>query len=305
MRDFICQRLTAAAEEIFTEFEKTVVHYEEEIDRLLEITLSPRVQLHRIEVFLKKVILMSIKEPTRVMVAGLGPRQVVTLRARSTDERGVVFSSSASYQADGGGEIHLDRDPCIWGSYVGVEPMGLLRSLRPEALQKYFYKKKALHSHIVKFSVHEDREEGGILVGSTNERLLIRDGHMRDFICQRLSAAAEEIFTEFEKTVVHYEKEIDHLENHMRTHIGENPFLCPTCGKRFKTSSQFYSHQKVHFGGKPFVCTICGKGFPVKYHLKVHERTHSGEKPFVCTICGKGFSAKRSLDFHNRTHLSE
>ncbi|KAM9719008.1 uncharacterized protein ACNS7B_020009 isoform 5-T5 [Menidia menidia] len=51
MRDFICQRLTAAAEEIFTEFEKTVVHYEEEIDRqrrLLEITLSPRVQLHRI-----------------------------------------------------------------------------------------------------------------------------------------------------------------------------------------------------------------------------------------------------------------
>ncbi|KAM9718998.1 uncharacterized protein ACNS7B_020006 [Menidia menidia] len=51
MRDFICQHLTAAAEEIFTEFEKTVVHYEEEIDRqrrLLEITLSPRVQLHRI-----------------------------------------------------------------------------------------------------------------------------------------------------------------------------------------------------------------------------------------------------------------
>ncbi|KAM9719014.1 uncharacterized protein ACNS7B_020010 [Menidia menidia] len=51
MRDFICQRLTAAAEEIFTEFEKTVVHYEEEIDRqrrLLKITLSPRVQLHRI-----------------------------------------------------------------------------------------------------------------------------------------------------------------------------------------------------------------------------------------------------------------
>ncbi|KAM9719933.1 uncharacterized protein ACNS7B_020579 [Menidia menidia] len=33
LREFISQRLTAAAQEIFTEFEKTIVHYEDEIDR--------------------------------------------------------------------------------------------------------------------------------------------------------------------------------------------------------------------------------------------------------------------------------
>ncbi|CAG5896367.1 unnamed protein product [Menidia menidia] len=116
-------------------------------------------------------------EPVKVKVAGLRPRQVVTLRARSTDERGVVFSSSASYQADGGGEIHLDRDPSIGGSYVGVEPMGLLTSLRAEALHKDFHKNTALHPHIVNFSVHE--EEGGILAEATNERLLMGDGVIR------------------------------------------------------------------------------------------------------------------------------
>lgn len=52
LRQFINGRLTAAAEEIFMEFEKTVVQYEEVIDRqrrLLEITCKPEIKLHRID----------------------------------------------------------------------------------------------------------------------------------------------------------------------------------------------------------------------------------------------------------------
>ncbi|KAM4551880.1 uncharacterized protein PAE49_015476 [Odontesthes bonariensis] len=52
LREFISQRLTAAAEEIFSEFEKTIVQYEEEIDRkrgLLDITWKPQINLHRID----------------------------------------------------------------------------------------------------------------------------------------------------------------------------------------------------------------------------------------------------------------
>uniref|UniRef100_A0A3Q2E0I6 BAAT/Acyl-CoA thioester hydrolase C-terminal domain-containing protein n=1 Tax=Cyprinodon variegatus TaxID=28743 RepID=A0A3Q2E0I6_CYPVA len=44
-------------------------------------------------------------EPIQVKVAGLRSKQVVTMRASSTDERGLVFNSSASYrQSNGGGE---------------------------------------------------------------------------------------------------------------------------------------------------------------------------------------------------------
>ncbi|XP_035999508.1 uncharacterized protein LOC110368458 isoform X3 [Fundulus heteroclitus] len=51
LREFIRERLTAAAEEIFTEFDKTIVHYEEELDRqrrLLEICYKPQINLQRI-----------------------------------------------------------------------------------------------------------------------------------------------------------------------------------------------------------------------------------------------------------------
>ncbi|MEQ2163356.1 hypothetical protein GOODEAATRI_029158, partial [Goodea atripinnis] len=116
-------------------------------------------------------------EPIQVKVAGLRSKQLVTLRARSTDERGVLFNSSASYRADGRGEIDLNRDPSLSGSYVGVDPMGLLRSLKANDLHKYFYKNKALEPFMVNFSVHE--EEGRMLAEATNERHLMGDGVRR------------------------------------------------------------------------------------------------------------------------------
>ncbi|XP_070701390.1 acyl-coenzyme A thioesterase 1-like [Pempheris klunzingeri] len=122
-------------------------------------------------------------EPVHVKVAGLRSRQVVTMRARSTDERGVTFRSSASYRADGSGEIDLQRDPSLSGSYVGVEPMGLLWSMRADTLHKYFYKNKALDPHVVKISVHEEEEEeeeeGRMLVEVINERFLLGGGVSR------------------------------------------------------------------------------------------------------------------------------
>ncbi|XP_017285823.1 zinc finger protein 37 isoform X2 [Kryptolebias marmoratus] len=52
LREFISERLTAAAEEIFTEFEKTIVRLEEEIDRqgrVLSVSWKPQLNLHRID----------------------------------------------------------------------------------------------------------------------------------------------------------------------------------------------------------------------------------------------------------------
>ncbi|XP_029970815.1 acyl-coenzyme A thioesterase 1-like [Salarias fasciatus] len=118
-------------------------------------------------------------EPIQVKVAGLKSYQVVTMKARSTDERWVLFNSSAVYRADESGEIDLNRDPSLSGSYVGVEPMGLLWSLSPETLHKHFTKTKALIPHVVKISVHEEGEEGQMLAEVTNERFLIADGVSR------------------------------------------------------------------------------------------------------------------------------
>ncbi|XP_008432949.1 zinc finger protein 391-like [Poecilia reticulata] len=48
LREFIRERLTAAAEEIFTEVEKTIVRYEEDI-KLLEVCWKPQIKLNRID----------------------------------------------------------------------------------------------------------------------------------------------------------------------------------------------------------------------------------------------------------------
>ena len=54
LREFVNERLTAAAEEIFRVFEKTIAEYEEEIHRqrrLLDIVWKPEIHLHRIGVY--------------------------------------------------------------------------------------------------------------------------------------------------------------------------------------------------------------------------------------------------------------
>ena len=51
LRAFVTERLTAAAEEIFRVFNKTIVEYEKEIDRqrrLLDIVWKPELKLHPI-----------------------------------------------------------------------------------------------------------------------------------------------------------------------------------------------------------------------------------------------------------------
>ncbi|XP_030607389.1 acyl-coenzyme A thioesterase 2, mitochondrial-like [Archocentrus centrarchus] len=116
-------------------------------------------------------------EPVQVKVSGLRSKQVVNMRARLTDEKGEVFSSAATYRADGSGEVDLNRDPSLGGSYVGVEPMGLLWSMRPHTMHKKFLKTNSLNPQLVKFSVHE--EEGRMLTEMTNERLLMKDGVSR------------------------------------------------------------------------------------------------------------------------------
>ncbi|CAG5896366.1 unnamed protein product, partial [Menidia menidia] len=178
-------------------FEKTVVHYEEEIDRqrrLLEITLSPRVQLHRIvlsisikeptqarnlicalyvgKVFLKKVPSLSIKEPTQVRnlicalyVGKVFLQKIISMSIKEPTQRLKVRLRL------------LPRARCLFDQPVKVK----LAGLRPRQVVT------------LRARSHQD----------------MSSQHMRDFICQRLTAAAEEIFSEFEKTVVHYEEEID------------------------------------------------------------------------------------------------
>ena len=77
-----------------------------------------------------------VDDKVKILVTGLEPKQNVTLQARIEGEKGEVFESYAHYIADKDGGVDVSCDSSLGGFYRGVEPMGLLWSMKPASGQR-------------------------------------------------------------------------------------------------------------------------------------------------------------------------
>ncbi|NXX84975.1 ACOT1 thioesterase, partial [Urocolius indicus] len=119
-------------------------------------------------------------EPVQIRVTGLRPQQALTLRASLRDDTGQLFQAHARYRAGSSGELDLSRSPALGGSYAGVEPMGLLWSLRSKEPYRRLAKRNVLTPFCVELEVYEGHGDMSCLLGKcTHERWFLGEGVKR------------------------------------------------------------------------------------------------------------------------------
>uniref|UniRef100_A0A3Q3EEW9 C2H2-type domain-containing protein n=1 Tax=Kryptolebias marmoratus TaxID=37003 RepID=A0A3Q3EEW9_KRYMA len=284
LREFIGEKLTAAAAEIFSEFEKTILRYEEELDRqrrLLDVRWNPEKKLLSVDTQQEPV------HETEVIL--IDPQR----------------SSSLDLE-------ELEPEPPLsQGECEEPEPPRVKDDLEDQLHPK----------ETGPFLVTASREESESEPESDGEQLVSQgsagpedqdpDSESSDHTAGRHGNQAGESTAErpfscqfcgetFSKNSL--------LIRHFKVHKVRSPtsdrlqYCCPTCGKRFSACSHFIIHMRTHTGEKPFSCKFCGKLFTVSGGCNRHMRIHTGEKPFFCHTCGKSFNQASHLKRHMKLH---
>ncbi|XP_003214598.3 acyl-coenzyme A thioesterase 1 isoform X1 [Anolis carolinensis] len=122
-------------------------------------------------------------EPLHLSVEGLPPGQEVTLEASLEDERQELFEARAFYRADAEGRLDVSRSPALegeGGSFSGLEPMGLLWSLRKP--MRRLVKRDVRRPFVLKVDVRGGgpaEAPGPLLAHAAHERAFLGEGTRR------------------------------------------------------------------------------------------------------------------------------
>lgn len=71
-----------------------------------------------------------VDEKIDISVKGLSPGQPITLTAKLTGDSKEGFDSYGHFVADEAGNVYVAEHPCLYGTYTGIDPMGLLWSMQ-------------------------------------------------------------------------------------------------------------------------------------------------------------------------------
>lgn len=83
----------------------------------------------------------------------------------------------------------------------------------------------------------------------------------------------------------------------------DTSLTCSYCEKKFSSASILTKHQmEIHVGEKPFRCESCTKRFSAKYHYMAHRKVADRYK---CAKCPKVFCRFKARLIHEKKHKQD
>ncbi|XP_050926197.1 zinc finger protein 112 isoform X2 [Lates calcarifer] len=217
LREFVNERLTAAAEEISRVFEQTIVEYEEEIDRqrrLLDIVWKPEIRLHRTElpqqhVCKEEEVLTEQQLCNQERNSSLDQEEPEPPQIKEEQEE--VCSSQE------GEQLVLKQESQTFMLTPTNEESEHSEAEANSEQQLLSHNSPVAESQDQRGSQHVDPGSTTNVETQTKRRRLNNNIHNSvttqnhcdtEFFKERLTAAVKEMFGDFEQTIAEYEEEI-------------------------------------------------------------------------------------------------
>ncbi|XP_004078257.1 putative zinc finger protein 705E [Oryzias latipes] len=265
LREFLNDKLTAVAEEIYEAVEKTIIEYKEEIFRSKELEIT----------HLRMQLKLLTSDPGCTTDMCLEDHLLQPPRPDHPPP-----PAAEEYHQSSPAEAAPQHQYCEEDGDSSVEqehPESSQIKAEPQKTPKHFWidqdgePLEALESDIKLISSPSG------LKPSLQEQAL----HVHPFL--NISDGEESKGKPYSCPVCKKRfSNCSHLSAHIRTHTGERPYRCEICRKRFITTSALNRHQTIHTEGKQFICTYCGKSFKWMESLGRHIRSaHKGDNTAV------------------------
>uniref|UniRef100_A0A7N6BBH1 C2H2-type domain-containing protein n=1 Tax=Anabas testudineus TaxID=64144 RepID=A0A7N6BBH1_ANATE len=261
LREFVIERLNAAAEEIFGVFETTILEYEEEIDRqrrLLDIVWKPEIKLHRIEL----------------------PEQHVCKEEEDDDD---LFDQQFSNQERNSSLDQEDPGP------PQIKEEQEERSTSQEVEHLILKQETENVTWIPAYEESDDSEPEPL----SDEQILCQsqDQEGKHVDSGSTRNAEPQVMEQHHDNTCHSDYAHDSSVSEPKCSTTHKTSI--KSGKDFKSGFKLKIHLKTHTGEKSFTCSICKKTFICSSKLERHMITHTGEKPYLCSLCEKDLATAR------------